>query len=256
VEIVEVMIEAARKAGKILKSGYESNYDIKVKSSSSDLVTSVDIDSQNVIIEVLKKVPDISIMAEESQDKQTDTKRIFYVDPLDGTLNFVHGIPFFGVSIGYWENETPIAGVVYDPLRNELFYGIKGKGAYLNDKRLSARKKELKDSILSTGIPYDRQKIFRTIEETKNILPLVQEVRILGSAALSLCYLAAGRIDGYWEDEIYPWDVAAGIAISTEIGLKITNFDGKRYELKDREIVCTLPKIHGEILKALNFKFA
>ncbi len=249
-EIIEVMIEAARKAGNILKNGYEGSYNIKVKSSLADLVTSVDLDSQTAIIEVLKNVPDIEIVAEESAQEITG-KNVFYVDPLDGTLNFVHGIPFFAVSIGYWEDGTPTVGVVYDPLRDELFYGIKGEGAYLNDRRLSVRKKELKDSILSTGLPYDRQKATRTIEETKNILPLVQEVRILGSAALSLSYLAAGRIDGYWEDEIYPWDVAAGIAISAEVGVKITNFEGNLYELKDREIVSALPEIHGEILRTL-----
>ncbi len=249
-EIIEVMIEAARKAGNILKDGYESSYDVKVKSSRADLVTSVDLNSQSTIIEILQKVHDIPIVAEESVQKISNIKRVFYVDPLDGTLNFVHGIPFFGVSIGYWD-EMPVAGVVYDPLRDELFYGIKGKGAYLNGKKLSVKKKDLKDSILSTGFPYDRQKTMRIIEEAKKIIPSVQEVRILGSAALSLCYLAAGRIDGYWEDEIYPWDVVAGITISTEAGSKITNFDGQDYKLKDIEIVGAIPEIHEDILRSL-----
>ncbi|BBJ27528.1 inositol monophosphatase family protein [Athalassotoga saccharophila] len=248
-EIIEIMIEAAKKAGSILKDGYESSYDVKIKSSSADLVTSVDLDSQSAIIETLEKT-NIPIVAEESTQKITE-KNAFYVDPLDGTLNFVHGIPFFCVSIGYWENEMPIIGVVYDPLRDELFYGIKDKGAYLNGKKLSVKKKDLKDSILSTGLPYNRQKMMRAIEETKKIISSVQEVRILGSAALSLCYLAAGRIDGYWEDEIYPWDVAAGIAISTEAGVKITNFDGKDYKLKEIEIVGAIPEIHQEILRIL-----
>lgn len=251
--LINVMIKATKRAGNLIVSNFiDKSYTVKSKSSSADLVTTVDQRSQDVIISILNlEFPNINVIAEERNNVESSSA--FYVDPLDGTLNFVHGIPFFAVSIGYWEEDKAIGGVVYDPLREELFYALHGKGAYLNGKKIKFQNEhELMDSLIATGWPYDHDKIPKTIKKIFKILPFCQEIRVLGSAALAMCYVAIGRLDGYWEDGLSPWDIAAGVVIAQEAGATVSSPTGNDLNLRSGDILSSSPQIHTQMNRILN----
>ncbi|MGB9856850.1 MAG: inositol monophosphatase family protein [Dictyoglomaceae bacterium] len=251
--IFGIMVEAVLKAGEVLRKYYNGeDFKVDQKTVSYDLVTTADKESQNIIISLLSsKFPQIPILGEEGMEIKR-YERAFFVDPLDGTLNFVHKIPFFCISIGYWEEEEPKVGVVYDPIRGDLFYAKEKEGAFLNGKRIFVSSpSSLNNSLLVTGWPYDKEKLIKAIESANKILKYT-EYRAFGSAALELCYVGMGAFDGYWEYGLYPWDLAGGVLIAKEGGAIISKPNGEKFDLFDGEVLAISPSIYEEFIKVIN----
>ena len=245
----------ARQAGAILRTGYNKEHQVGYK-GVIDLVTEVDHQSERFLLgEIQKDFPDHHIFSEESGVIQGNDEHIWYIDPLDGTVNYAHHIPIFCVSIAYVSHSDLTLGVVYDPMRDEMFLAERGKGAYLNGKPLQVSSAtELQRSLLVTGFPYNA---WNTPQDNfANFVKfgkLTQGVRRLGSAALDLCYVAAGRFDGFWEMSLHPWDVAAGGLICEEAGAHVTNITGGAdYISSPQSVVATTPGIHARIIEGLN----
>ena len=220
----------ARQAGDILRAGYAREHKVEYK-GAIDLVTEVDHASEDFLLgEIGRLFPGHRIVSEEAGLVPGAPDRTWYVDPLDGTVNYAHGIPFFCVSIAYAENGVVTLGAVYDPMRDELFSAERGRGAGLNGNRLQASGAvDLSQSLLVTGFPYDiRTTPHNNLDHYARFAVLSQGVRRLGSAAIDLCYVAAGRFDGYWELSLKPWDAAAGALIASEAGATVTTLYGGR----------------------------
>ncbi len=246
-----VAIEAALAGGAILRSYYGRELSVNYK-GALDLVTQADTKSESVILEILRKrLPNVSILAEESGRADRDRKRRFIVDPLDGTTNFAHTYPMFAVSIAYEEDGRVCAGVVYDPLRDELFTAQKGKGAYLNGLRMKvSQTTQLERSLLVTGFPYDlREDLEGNLRLFTRFMGVARAVRRDGSAALDLCYLAAGRFDGFWEEKLGPWDTAAGALIVEESGGVVTDFSGNIFDYKKNNIVASNGRVNSQMIE-------
>ncbi len=244
----------ARAAGRILRDGYSQKHQISYK-GVIDPVTEVDRAVEDLLLsEIARRWPGSHILAEESGVTQGDPTHRWYVDPLDGTVNYAHHIPIFSVSIAYACRGEVRLGVVYDPMREELFTAERGRGACLNGKPIHvSQASELRESLLVTGFPYDAwdspQDNFANFVK---LAKLTQGVRRLGSAALDLCYVAAGRFDGFWELSLKPWDVAAGGLIAEEAGARVTNLRGDPdYLSPPQSIVAAAPALHPKILREL-----
>ena len=244
----------ARGAGSILRDGYDKEHQISYK-SVIDLVTETDHASESFLIkEIQTRFPDSHILAEESGETKGDNEGIWYIDPLDGTVNYAHHIPVFCVSMAYASKGSVILGAVYDPLRDEMFTAERGKGAYLNGKSIHASSTtELQKCLLVTGFPYDtwntKQDNFKLFEK---LAKMTQGVRRLGSAALDGCYVAAGRFDGFWELTLKPWDIAAAGLIAEEAGARVTATDGKPdYISTPQSIIAAAPGIYQKMLEQL-----
>lgn len=253
----KVAIETAVAAGKFVKSRIGKVAKISYK-GRINLVTDIDKKSEALITKRLKSnFPEIPILAEEAVGRgRTELSSCGYkwvVDPLDGTTNFAHGFPFFCVSIALEKEGIPILGVVYDPVREELFYAQKDKGAFLNGRRIRVSKtSSLSKSLLATGFAYGFKKAGDSnIENFVNFMMVSQAVRRAGSAALDLCYVACGRFDGFWELDLYPWDTAAATLIVTEAGGRVSKFSGKRYSHYHKEILASNSKVHSQMIKVL-----
>jgi myo-inositol-1(or 4)-monophosphatase len=244
----------ARRAGDILRAGYEREHQVDYK-GVIDLVTEVDRQSEAFLLgEIRRLFPDHQIVSEEIGLVPGSEGHQWYVDPLDGTVNYAHGIPIFSVSIAYARGGTMMLGAVYDPLRDEMFSAEKGSGASLNGRRLQvSRVEELRRSLLVTGFPYDAWSSPRNnLEYFGRFARLTQGVRRLGSAALDLCYVAAGRFDGYWELTLNPWDVAAGGLIASEAGAKVTGLDGEADYLQPPcSLLAAPPLLYAQMGKVL-----
>lgn len=244
-------IEAALKAGAFIKSRLGKSKIIGYK-GEINLVTDVDKRSEVIIIKHLKAAfPHYCILAEEGGGSTTGCDYRWIIDPLDGTTNFAHGFPFFCVSIALEKNCESILGVVYDPLRGELFCAEKGKGAFLNKKRIRVSgTKRLKKSLLATGFAYNFKNAKKTnIENFVSFISSSRAIRRAGSAALDLCYVACGRFDGFWELDLHPWDTAAGNLIVKEAGGKVSKLNGTPYGHYDKEILASNGKIHLSMIK-------
>ncbi|BAF70818.1 inositol monophosphatase family protein [Nitratiruptor sp. SB155-2] len=239
-------------AGAILKEGYFGKKEIH-KKGSVDLVTQYDMKIENFLMEHLQKIyPGAEIVGEESFEGEIPSDGI-YIDPIDGTTNFVHSIAYTCISIGIWQRGEPVEGVVYNPILNELFYAKKGAGAFLNDQKIAVSETEnLIDALLATGFPYTKVEMGKdyhfVIESMQNLLPKTRDIRRLGSAAIDLAYVACGRFAGFYEVNLKPWDVAAGILLVEEAGGVVTNHLGELYRFGDI-IVATNGKIHEALLK-------
>lgn len=244
----------ARKAGAILRDGYSKEHQVDYK-GVIDLVTEVDRQSEAFLLgEVQRDFPSHHIFSEESGVIQGNVGHVWYIDPLDGTVNYAHQVPIFCVSIAYASNGALALGAVYDPMRDEMFLAERGKGATLNGKPIGvSTATELQKSLLVTGFPYDawntRQDNF---DNFVKFAKMSQGVRRLGSAALDLCYVAAGRFDGFWELALKPWDVAAGGLVCEEAGARVTNVKGETdYISPPQSVVATAPGIHEQMLNEL-----
>lgn len=244
----------ARHAGEIQRAGYNQEHQVGYK-GVIDLVTEVDHQSEAYLLgEVRRDFPDHHIFSEESGIIQGNEEHVWYIDPLDGTVNYAHQVPVFCVSIAYAYQGKLTLGAVYDPLRDEMFTAARGLGAHLNGEGLSASAaRELQKSLLVTGFPYDAwdtpQDNFANFEK---MAKLSQGVRRLGSAALDLCYVGSGRFDGYWELSLNPWDVAAGGLICEEAGARVTNISGEAdYLSAPQSILAAAPGIHARMLEEL-----
>jgi myo-inositol-1(or 4)-monophosphatase len=212
------------------------------------------LSEKTVVDTVLEAFPDHGILAEEETNIENGSGFLWIIDPLDGTTNYAHGYPSFSVSIGLEHSGDVVVGVVYDPMRDELFSAIRGQGAFLNGDTITVSRSEvLIRSLLATGFPYDR-----AVSKENNLsyfsalIMASQEIRRSGSAALDLCAVADGRLDGYWELKLHPWDVAAGSLIVQEAGGTVSDFSGIRFSIRDKELVASNGRIHGAMLEVLN----
>lgn len=252
--MIHVAIEAAKEAGKFLKYSVGKVKNIEVKQGEErNLVSEIDKASEQKIIAIIKRhFPTHGILAEESGGSgSSDYKWI--IDPLDGTTNFLHGLPLYCVTIGLEHKGEIVAGVVYDPNLDELFTAERGSGAYLNGKRMQVSKSmELIQSLLVTGFPYDiASNPHNAIEHFVNFLVKGQGIRRLGSAALDLSYVAAGRLDGFWEVNLNPWDMAAGLLFVREAGGRVTDFSGAQSTVYTKQILASNGHIHKAMLEIL-----
>jgi myo-inositol-1(or 4)-monophosphatase len=251
---LEYLERLARQAGEILRQGYDKEHKVDYK-GVIDLVTEVDHQSENFLLgEVRRDFPSHHIFSEESGIIQGNNDHIWYIDPLDGTVNYAHQVPIFSVSIAYASHGTVSLGVVYDPMRGEMFLAERGRGAWLNDRPLQVSAvTELQKSLLVTGFPYDAWNTEQdNFANFVKFAKMTQGVRRLGSAALDLCYVAAGRFDGFWELALKPWDVAAGGLICEEAGGRVTNVRGEAdYISPPQSVVAAAPGIHAKMLEVL-----
>ena len=249
--------QLARKAGNILRLGYEGEHQVAYK-GEIDLVTEVDRQSEAYLLgEIQRQFPGHQIVSEEIGLLPGSEMDQWFVDPLDGTVNYAHGVPIFSVSIAYASKGEMTLGVVYDPLRDELFAAEKGQGAYCNGRRLKVSQvSELKHSLLVTGFPYDAWSTpNNNIDNYARFARISQGVRRLGSAALDLCYVAAGRLEGYWELTLNSWDVGAGGLIAAEAGAKVTSLDGRSdYLTPPCSLLAAAPILHARMLEVLQAK--
>jgi len=251
-EYKKVAVEAALKSGLFVKRSMGRTMIISYK-ARNNIVTDTDKRSEKIIVKMIRSAfPDHSILAEEERPKVSDSPYKWIVDPLDGTTNFVRSFPFFCVSIALEERGRPILGVVYEPMRDELFLAEEGRGAYLNNKRIRVSKvRGLERSFLATGFSYRRDKCHESVKDFRNFLMRSMAIRRAGSAAIDLAYVACGRFDGFWEMDLKPWDSAAGALIVREAGGLVTRFDGSAYTHYDKEILATNSLIHNAMIKVL-----
>lgn len=245
----------AREAGSILRDGYSKEHQISYK-GVIDIVTEIDHASEAFLIkEIQTHFQGSHILAEESGETKGDSEDLWYIDPLDGTVNYAHHIPAFCVSIAYAAKRQVILGAVYDPLRDEMFTAERGKGAFLNGMPIHASSTtELQKSLLVTGFPYDTWNTEKdNFKNFEKLAKMTQGVRRLGSAALDACYVAAGRFDGFWELTLRPWDIAAAGLIAEEAGARVTATDGKPdYISTPQSILAAAPGIYEKMMEQLN----
>jgi myo-inositol-1(or 4)-monophosphatase len=242
--------EAAKAAGEILRNMF-GRVNLIEKKGAIDLVTDADLKSEKALIGMLRdRFPEDRILAEESGGNDVTSNRTWVVDPLDGTTNYAHGFPFFGVSIALEAEGRLALGVVYNPCLNEYFEAVAGKGAFFNGERIRVSQTEnLQDALLGTGFPYDiHEKHQEVMELFTKMVVRAQGVRRPGSAALDLCYLAAGRLDGFWETGLKPWDTAAGAIIVKEAGGMLSTFDGAPYPPFADTLVASNGRLHQAML--------
>lgn len=227
--LLQTAIDAAQKAGKVLKEGFGTDYTISSKSQIHDLVTEYDHKSEAIIIETIRSsFPDHQILTEESGHHASDGDITWIIDPLDGTVNFAHGIPFFCVSIAAIQGSDILCGVIYSPMTEELFSAEKDGGAFLNGHSYKVtQQNSLLHSFLVTGFPYSvKENPLHCIEHFAHIVGMGIPIRRLGSAALDLAYIAVGRFDGFWEVALQPWDMAAGALLVKEAGGIVIDYSG------------------------------
>ncbi len=250
---LKTAVAAAQKAGALLMKMSREKVSVRFK-SSIDLVTGADQASEALVISIIRKgFPKDDIMTEESHDQRTASQRRWIIDPLDGTTNFAHGFPVWCVSIAFEEKGLVKAGAVYNPNLGELFTAAKGRGAYLNGKRIVvSAEKDLIKGLLATGFPYDvHTSPENNLANFQKFIKRAQAVRRPGSAAIDMAYLACGRFDGFWEIKLKPWDAAAASLMITEAGGRITDFSGRRYSIYRPECLASNGKIHRQMLKVL-----
>jgi len=250
-----VAIEAALKSGMFIKRSVGKVVMISYK-GMDNIVTDVDKKAEGMIIaHIRKSFPDHAVLSEESPPRSSISQYKWIIDPLDGTTNFAHAFPFFAVSIALEKEGDVIMGVVYDPVRNELFYAERDGGAFLNKRRIFVSKtKRLSQSFLATGFSYGNKEKGKNVRHFRKFLMQSLAIRRAGSAALDLCYVACGRFDGFWEMNLYPWDSAAGIVIVREAGGLVTKFDGSAFTPYDRNVLATNTLIHSQMSKVLTKK--
>jgi myo-inositol-1(or 4)-monophosphatase len=254
-ELFDLAVKAAKSAGEITLNYFNKDIEIRHKGNlDNDLVTEVDKKSEKCIIDMIKnQYPEHIILAEESGLIKASSNIKWIIDPLDGTVNYAHGVPIFSVSIGVEVNGEIVVGVVFDPTRNELFTAKKGEGAFLNNKKISVSSStELSKSIIVTGFPYNvKENPFNCIDIFKNFLLSSRALRRLGSAALDGAWVAAGRFDGFYEVALQPWDSAAAVLLVTEAGGKATNFANDNFSVYEKSTLFTNGKIHDQMKEVL-----
>jgi len=252
---IEEIIHLAKEAGKILKDGFGKQHEVKMK-GIIDLVTEIDKQSEEYLIEQIHKShPQDAITGEESGTHNGHSKSgSWLIDPLDGTLNYAHGVPIFTVSIAYAVDGQVEMGAVYDPMQDECFSAVRGQGAFLNGKKIEVSSvEEMVGAMLCTGFPYD---VHTSEEDNLNyfssFVKSSQAVRRLGSAALDLCYVAAGRLDGFWELSLNAWDIAAGMLIVEEAGGVVSKMNGAPLTLEPPlSIVASNPSLHPQMMRII-----
>ena len=252
---INVMVKAARRAGRSLKRdlGEIAHLQVSLK-GPANFVSLADKRAEEMLYEELSKArPGYGFIGEEGGNREgSDKSHTWIVDPLDGTTNFLHGIPHFAISIGLQRDDTMIAGVIYNPANEELYIAERGKGAFLNDTRLRvANRRQLHDCVIGCGLPHlGRGDFAQNQREMAALQPKVAGMRRMGTASLDLCAVAGGRFDGFWERNLSPWDIAAGIVMIREAGGTVGDINGGDV-LKTGDIVCGNETIHAELVRIL-----
>ncbi|MEF3192413.1 MAG: inositol monophosphatase [Campylobacterales bacterium] len=253
--MIEELKRIAREAGGVIQEGFYAAKEVEHK-GVVDLVTRYDRRTEEVARELLERAfPGVALVGEEFGGEARSGVAI-YIDPIDGTTNFVHGIPHTALSIGVWEEDAYLGGVVYNPIFDEFFWAWRGQGAWCNDKRLLvSQTNDLQQALVATGFPYTKAQrgddLAWVIERLRRVLPATRDVRRLGAASLDLCYLAQGKFDIFYEINLKSWDVAAGIAILLEAGGKASDLAGSASGVDDGVIVASNGLLHREFLELL-----
>ena len=251
-----IAIDLARQAGVLLRDGFDQLTEVNYK-GEIDLITEFDLRSEKLLVEgIQQSFPNDAILAEEN-GLIGESEHCWFIDPLDGTTNFAHGIPIFVISLAFAQGSQPLLGVIYDPMRDELFHATIDGGAWLNDRRLHvSTASTLNESLLATGFPYDmRTNPDNNLDHFAELILRSRGVRRLGAAALDLAYVASGRYDGYWEMRLWPWDWGAGLLMVKSAGGLVTRIDGgEEVFTEPTSILATNGQIHDEMLAALNIK--
>jgi myo-inositol-1(or 4)-monophosphatase len=255
-DIQQAARQAALEAGALLRHNFSQPQQVTLK-GRHDPVTESDYQSQHLIIQRLSRAfPNSSFLAEETgapESAQSSSDGCWIIDPLDGTVNFAHNFPMFAVSIAFQWQGVVVCGIVYDPMRDELFEAVRGQGARLNRQPIQvSRINDLDRALLATGFPYNvMENLDAVMLRFKRLVAQAQGVRRPGSAAIDLCYVAAGRFDGFWEENLKPWDTAAAVLIVEEAGGRISAFDGAAFDLYSDNVAASNALLHDQILAAL-----
>jgi myo-inositol-1(or 4)-monophosphatase len=248
-----VAAQAVLKAGAIQKERYGTEFQVHRK-GEIDLVTEVDRACEAAILEILRgRFPSHDFVTEETHLDRTGSSHLWFIDPLDGTTNFTHSYPFFCASVGLAIDGVVVAGAIFDPLREELFTGERGRGAFMNGRPLRVSgAQNLLESLLATGFPYDlHSDVAHRIRLFTRFSRKARGIRRDGAAALDLCYVAAGRFDGFWEEQLQPWDMMAGSVIVEEAGGRVSRFDGSPHALRADQVLATNGRIHDAMIEVL-----
>ncbi|MCC6140269.1 MAG: inositol monophosphatase [Nitrospira sp.] len=252
--LLETAIHAAKQAGTVLSHYARTGFRVENK-SAIDLVTEADHAAEQCVIDaILASFPDHAFLAEErGRIGQSQSPYVWIIDPLDGTTNFAHGFPTYCVSIGLEYKRQCVLGVVYDPTRDELFSATRGGGARINDRPIHvSQTAQLDQALFVTGFAYNiRETSNNNLDHFARFALRAQGLRRTGSAALDLCYVAAGRLDGFWEVQLNPWDMAAGVTILREAGGKVTNFGGRSHSLYEQELVASNAHLHDAMIAVI-----
>jgi myo-inositol-1(or 4)-monophosphatase len=252
--ILTIAVRAARRAGSIINRAALDGSNLEVRSKRvNDFVTKVDGAAEEAIIETVRKAyPDHAFLAEES-GASGESEYTWIIDPIDGTTNFIHGFPQYCVSIAVRHREALAHAVVYDPVKNELFTASKGRGAFLNERRIRVSKAlKLDGALIGTGFPFrELDRLERYMTQLRKMMETAAGVRRAGAAALDLAYVACGRLDGFWELGLSPWDMAAGALLISESGGLVSDLDGEQTYLECGDICAGTPKVFPALLEAL-----
>jgi myo-inositol-1(or 4)-monophosphatase len=249
-EYLAAALPIARRAGRMLAENLGGSRTVELK-GAINLVTEMDKRSEAMIVEGLsREFRDFSIVAEEGTNQTSESGYAWYVDPLDGTTNYAHGLPVFCVTIGLVHRETPVCGLVYNPMVDEMFTAVRGGGAFLGDHRLAVSStRELTNALLATGFPYDiRESEYDNLDHFARFAKSARAIRRMGAAALDLAWTAAGRFDGFWEMKLSPWDCIAGALLCQEAGGVVTDYLGKPFHIDLGQAIAANPVLHPQIL--------
>ena len=256
--VLDLAVRLARAAGKIQRDRYETRFEVRAKTTPINLVTEVDHACEKLVVDgIAAERPDDAVLAEEGSGRDRDDAAWRWViDPLDGTTNYAHGYPRFCVSIGIEHESARTLGVVYDPLLDELYTAVRGRGAWLNGRRLRvSTTASLGEALLATGFAYDvRRSAVDNLDHFAALVKRSRAVRRDGSAALDLCYVAAGRFDGFWELKLHPWDVAAGLLIVEEARGRTSDLHGGPAPRSGREVLASNGVIHDALVDVLSHR--
>ncbi len=256
-EILSFLDEVTAWAGRVILSYFRGDFRVVRKDFTEggiDIVTDADRASEDIIMgAIAREFPGHDILTEETETEGSGSRWLWVVDPLDGTINFAHGFPHFCVSIALMDEARLFAGMIYDPLKKERFCAVQGRGAFLNGKRIRVSGAEKLDvSVVATGFPYDRAySPDNNVAEFSRVVTRVQGMRRAGSAALDLAYVACGRLDGFWELKLKPWDQAAGMLLVTEAGGKVSDREGRPTDIHTQSVLATNGLIHDALAAAL-----
>ncbi len=252
--VINIFEKAAKKAGKILIRDFGEIENLQIQSKSiGDFVTNADIKVEKSILETLKYYyPDYTYISEESGKIDGD-ENIIIIDPIDGTSNFIHGIPHVGIIIAKITKNEITDGIIYNPILNEFFWSSKGKGAWCNDRRLRVSNREiLSECLIGTGLPFGDRIYNNYLSEIDEILKSTAGIRRLGAAGLDMAYVASGKLDGFWENDLNLWDISSGVLLVREAGGKISKINGKEWTIESRDIMASNSKIHDNLTKKLS----
>jgi len=249
----QTAIKAAKLAGKVIMKHYGNIGNISVKENKRSLLTKTDLAAEKVILNTIKtKFPDHNIISEESPMQNKNSEYTWIIDPIDGTTNFIQGISGFCVSIAVAKNNEVVLGVVYNPTNKELFFAEKGKNAFLNNRKIRVSgKSKINEAMFGFSLPSSIKQAVKSFHQTAKLYPFVRGVRNSGSAAINLCNVACGRYDAYFPLSINSWDVAAGYLIVKEAGGRVTDINGKEWNIDKTHLLATNKKLHNKFLKLL-----